>query len=118
MGVRPVGSSAVRFIIGRGESMVTSGSGLLPGPRKCWNWPSAKPDVLITITSVQSTASWPRAQKGNGRGVLENLVAHGTRAQCVQIVSEAPPQPIGAGAGTSQTEGQQQGRAKRPSSIR
>lgn len=111
--------SAVEFIIGRGESMVTSELGLTPRAKKVLELAIDEARRLNHhyIGTEHLLLGLVREGEGIAAGVLESLGVNleRVRTQVMQIVSQAPPQPIGAGASSgSQRGGQQQAQSKTP----
>ena len=111
--------SAVEFIIGRGESMVTSELGLTPRAKKVLELAIDEARRLNHhyIGTEHLLLGLVREGEGIAAGVLESLGVNleRVRTQVMQIVSQSPPQPIGAGASAGQAKsGQQQGQSKTP----
>lgn len=111
--------SAVEFIIGRGESMVTSELGLTPRAKKVLELAIDEARRLNHhyIGTEHLLLGLVREGEGIAAGVLESLGVNleRVRTQVMQIVSQSPPQPIGAGAGVGQSRGgQQQAQSKTP----
>ncbi len=111
--------SAVEFIIGRGESVVTSELGLTPRAKKVLELAIDEARRLNHhyIGTEHLLLGLVREGEGIAAGVLESLGVNleRVRTQVMQIVSQSPPQAIGAGASTSQSKGgQQQGQSKTP----
>lgn len=109
--------SAVEFIIGRGDSVVTSDLGLTPRAKKVLELAIDEARRLNHhyIGTEHLLLGLVREGEGIAAGVLESLGVNleRVRTQVMQIVSQAPSQPIGAGA--SQTRGgQQQAQSKTP----
>ncbi len=111
--------SAVEFIIGRGESMVTSDLGLTPRAKKVLELAIDEARRLNHhyIGTEHLLLGLVREGEGIAAGVLESLGVNleRVRTQVMQIVSQAPPQPIGAGASGSPTRSsREQGQSKTP----
>ena len=111
--------SAVEFIIGRGESMVTSELGLTPRAKKVLELAVDEARRLNHhyIGTEHLLLGLVREGEGIAAGVLESLGVNleRVRTQVMQIVSQAPPQPVNSGAIGGASKGpQQQGQSKTP----
>ena len=110
--------SAVEFIIGRGESMVTSELGLTPRAKKVLELAVDEARRLNHhyIGTEHLLLGLVREGEGIAAGVLESLGVNleRVRTQVMQIVSQAPPQPVSSGSTSGHTKGAQQGQSKTP----
>lgn len=110
--------SAVEFIIGRGESMVTSELGLTPRAKKVLELAVDEARRLNHhyIGTEHLLLGLVREGEGIAAGVLESLGVNleRVRTQVMQIVSQAPPQPVNSGPSGGQSRSAQPGQSKTP----
>lgn len=94
--------SAVEFIIGRGDSMVTSELGLTPRAKKVLELAIDEARRLNHhyIGTEHLLLGLVREGEGIAAGVLESLGVNleRVRTQVMQVVSQAPPQQLSTGA--------------------
>lgn len=110
--------SAVEFIIGRGETMVTSELGLTPRAKKVLELAVDEARRLNHhyIGTEHLLLGLVREGEGIAAGVLESLGVNleRVRTQVMQIVSQAPPQPVNSGPSGGQSRSAQTGQSKTP----